>query len=193
MVARTNIIPADVVDFRTTFGLSANYPTIILNGPDPADLGGSEEAEAVVDATWSGAVAPNATVDLVVSESTDASGGEDLSEFYIIDNNLADVMTESFSVCEAQFQPQPTAPGGSQNTMLLGQNKRLPKESHIWWLRAIAARTVAPTRLLYKPSGFGASVNLLASTPYNGCRRRHRCSHDAADVTNPAHVLERQQ
>ncbi len=62
-----------------------------------------EEAEAVLDATWTGAIAPGATVDLVVSESTNAASGEDLSEIYIIDNNLADIMTESFSVCEATF------------------------------------------------------------------------------------------
>jgi hypothetical protein len=108
VVARSNItlnngVPQDIADFRSTFGLPNNNPNIILNGPDPGDLGGNEEAEAVLDATWPGAIAPAATVDLVVSEDTNAAPGEDLSEFYIIDNNLADIMTESFSVCEADF------------------------------------------------------------------------------------------
>ncbi len=71
-----------------------------MNGPDPGDLGDPEEGEAVLDATWSGAVAPNATVKLVVSESTSDTDGIFLSEFYIIDNNLADIMTESFIGCE---------------------------------------------------------------------------------------------
>ena len=102
MIARSNIIRRTSPIFEPIqFGRSD--PKIILNGPDPGDLGGNEEAEAVLDATWPGAVAPNATVDLVVSEATNAAAGEDLSEFYIIDNNLADVMTESFSVCEADF------------------------------------------------------------------------------------------
>ena len=105
VVARSNItvnngVPRDVADFRSTFGLPTNNPNIILNGPDPGDLGGPEEAEAVLDATWPGAIAPAASVDLVVSEATNSSPGEDLSEFYIIDNNLADVMTESFAACE---------------------------------------------------------------------------------------------
>jgi subtilase family serine protease len=103
IIARSNIVVQDVADFRSTFGLPSNNPQIILNGPDPGDLGGGEEAEAVLDATWTGAVAPNATVDLVVSEATNAAAGEDLSEIYIINNNLADIMTESFSVCEAAF------------------------------------------------------------------------------------------
>jgi len=103
VIARSNINIQDVSNFRSTFSLGGSVPNIILNGPDPGDLGGGEEAEAVLDATWPGAIAPAATVDLVVSETTNAAQGEDLSEFYIIDNNLADVMTESFSVCESGF------------------------------------------------------------------------------------------
>jgi hypothetical protein len=106
VVARSNIVLQDVADFRTQFSLGGSNPNIVLNGPDPGDLLGGEEAEAVLDATWTGAVAPGATVDMVVSESTNAASGEDLSEFYIIDNNLADVMTESFSVCELAVEAQ---------------------------------------------------------------------------------------
>src|SRR5260370_17335896 len=45
-------------------------------------------------------VAPMATIDLVVSEDTLTAGGIDLSAFYIIDNNIAPVMSESFGACE---------------------------------------------------------------------------------------------
>ena len=105
IVADSNINVQDVIDFQNMFGLGSpnKPPNVVLNGPDPGDLLGTPEAEAVLDATWAGAVAPAATVDLVVSEDTDASFGADLSEIYIIDNNLADVMTESFSTCEYQF------------------------------------------------------------------------------------------
>ena len=103
VVARSNIKVQDVIDFRHNFGLSNNAPQIVLNGPDPGDLGGGEEAEAVLDASWSGATAPGATVKLVVSASTNAADGVYLSEAYIVDNNLADIMTESFGTCEANF------------------------------------------------------------------------------------------
>jgi subtilase family serine protease len=82
------------------FGLPANSPKIILNGPDPGLI--SDETEADIDVEWSGAVAKGATVDLVVSESTEATLGVDLSALYIIDNNLAPIMSESYGVCEAQ-------------------------------------------------------------------------------------------
>jgi hypothetical protein len=93
----------DVYDFRQVFVPSYSYGAyqIVLNGPDPGDLGGGEEAEATLDTTWSGAVAPGAGVELVVSASTNTTDGIDLSEVFIIENNLAAVMTESFSTCEA--------------------------------------------------------------------------------------------
>lgn len=105
VIADSNINVQDVADFRTLFGMStANLPQIILNGPDPGVVPGSPaEGEAVLDATWSSAVAPAATVDLVVSEDTNSVQGTDLSAVYIVDNNLTDVMIESFSACEAFF------------------------------------------------------------------------------------------
>ncbi len=103
VVARSNIKIQDIVDFRSTFGLVTNTPQIVVNGPDPGDLGKGEESEAVLDASWAGATAPNATVKLVVSKSTNASDGTDLSEEYIIDHNLADVMTESFGGSERDY------------------------------------------------------------------------------------------
>jgi subtilase family serine protease len=98
VVGRTDINPGDVEQFRNIFRLPAAGLQIIFNGPDPGDLGGNEEAEAVLDTTWSGAVGQAASVDLVVSASTDTTDGVDLSELYIVDNNLGDVMTESFGV-----------------------------------------------------------------------------------------------
>ncbi|MGA6951473.1 MAG: protease pro-enzyme activation domain-containing protein [Candidatus Sulfotelmatobacter sp.] len=91
----------DISDFRNyAFGLCCGNFNIVLNGPDPGDLGGGEEAEATLDSTWSGAIAYNAAVGLVVSASTNTTDGIDLSEVYIVENNLADIMTESFSSCE---------------------------------------------------------------------------------------------
>ncbi len=100
VVGRSDINPQDVFDFRSSFGLSGGSFSIVNAGPDPGDLGGNEEAEPVLDSTWSGAVAPGANVSLVVSATTNTTDGVDLSELYIVDNNLGDVMTESFSSCE---------------------------------------------------------------------------------------------
>jgi hypothetical protein len=170
VIARTNILLQDVADFRSTFGLAANPPTIILNGPDPGDLGGGEEAEAVLDATWSGAVAPAATVKLVISENTNIAAGEDLSEFYIIDNNLADVMTESFSVCEAafiqNFVDNLNGPTGAA-AFYSGMAEEAAAQGITY---TVASGDSGPDGCAnpsaLAASGSGSSVNLLASTPF---------------------------
>lgn len=102
VVARSNLYQGgqDVSNFQNIFGC-CTFPNIILNGPDPGDLGGGEEFEATLDATWPGAIAPGATIDFVVSATTNTTDGIDLSELFIIDNNIAPVMTESFGGCEA--------------------------------------------------------------------------------------------
>jgi subtilase family serine protease len=101
IVADSNINPQDVIDFRNLFGLPANFTAanIILNGPDPGLIG--DEGEADLDTQVSGMVAPNATINLVVSEDTLTAAGIDLSALFIVDNNIAAVMSLSFGACEA--------------------------------------------------------------------------------------------
>jgi hypothetical protein len=104
VVGDSNIVMSDITDFRTMFGLpttnSFNTPQVIVNGPDPGLNG--DETEADLDVQWSGAVAKNAQIILVVTEQPQTIGvaGVDLSALYIIDNNLAPVMSESFGSCE---------------------------------------------------------------------------------------------
>lgn len=99
IVGESNINISDIRSFRSLFGLPANDPIVILNGPDPGLAG--DEPEAVLDVSWSGAVAKNATIDFVVSASTETALGVDLSALYIVDNNVAPVMSESYGECEA--------------------------------------------------------------------------------------------
>lgn len=103
IVGETDINVADVQAFRQLFGLSANFTStnVILNGEDPGVTSTDEELEADLDVQWSGAVAPGATVDYVVSESTPSSQGIDLSALYIIEYNVAGVMSESYGSCES--------------------------------------------------------------------------------------------
>jgi hypothetical protein len=104
IVADSNIDPNDAIAFRNLFGLTpATGPTVILNGPDPGISGPplGDEGEADLDVQVAGMVAPKATIDLVVSEDTLTAFGIDLSSVYIIDNNIAPVMSLSFGNCEA--------------------------------------------------------------------------------------------
>jgi len=103
VVGRTHIPLSDLRAFRKSCGLAAKDAEIIVNGPDPGDQGGNEDGEADLDAEWSGAVARNATIKFVVSASTKTTDGVNLSAQYIVDHNLAPIMTTSFGECEAQL------------------------------------------------------------------------------------------
>lgn len=102
VVGETNIKIQDVQQFRQMFGLPANFDAtnVILDGEDPGITSPGEEGEADLDVEWSGATAPGATVKFVVSASTPASAGIDLSALYIVEQNLAGQMSESYGACE---------------------------------------------------------------------------------------------
>ena len=111
VVARSNINHSDPTTFRSFFNLPTKDPNYLLNGSDPGIVpseNDEEEIEADLDVQWSGAIAYNATVDMVISASTQTTDGVDLSAQYIVDQNLAPIMTTSFGQCEQSL--------GSNNT-----------------------------------------------------------------------------
>jgi hypothetical protein len=115
IVQDSNLNVADVKAYRAIFGLPDNFSAsnIVLNGPDPGIQGPDsltdDEIEADLDVQIAGGVAPAANIQLVVSEDSQSIGvaGVDLSAIYIIDNNSADILSESFGACE----PNITASG----------------------------------------------------------------------------------
>jgi hypothetical protein len=160
VVGRTNIKIQDIISFRSLFGLPVNTPNIILNGTDPGDLGGGEEAEAVLDTSWSGALATGATVDLVVSKSTNTTDGVDLSEAYIINNNLANVMTESFGSCEASFT-------AAQEALISSNAQQAAAQGITYTVSAGDAGSAGCDDFNTETSATGpVSVNGLGSSPY---------------------------
>jgi subtilase family serine protease len=159
IVGRTDIALADVQYFRSFFGLPANDPVFVHNGTDPGNLGGGEEGEADLDVEWSGAVAQNATIKFVISKSTSTTDGVDLSAQYIVNNNVAKVMSTSFGQCESSM-------GTTENNFY----------NNLWSQAATQGITsfvssgdsgAAGCNGGSDTSGSGAAVSGLASTPYN--------------------------
>ena len=159
VVGRSNINVQDIKDFRRLFGLSNNPPQVIVNGANPGDLGGGEEMEAVLDNSWSGAVAPSATVKFVVSASTQTADGVLLSEQYIINNNLADVMTESFGMCEADESQ-------SYATYLSGLAQQAASQGITYLVSAGDSGSSGCDSTSESTASGPLSVNVLGSSPY---------------------------
>jgi len=158
IAGRSEFNPSDVSAFRELCGLSVNSPTVIVNGTNPGNLGGNEELEADLDVTWSGAVAPNASVVFVLSASA-ATSGELLSAQYIVDNNVAPIMSTSFGACEAAL-------GAAGNAFL----------ANLWSQAAAQGITAfvsagdsgpAGCQVGSATVGTAAAVSGYASTPYD--------------------------
>src|SRR5947207_3073225 len=161
VVARSGINTFDLFNFWSSSGLPT-FPSlnIINDGPDPGIFDQNEEFEAVLDATWSGAIAYGAQVNFVVSASTNTSDGVDLSELYIIDNNVGDVMTESFGSCEG-FSTQAEA----QAISSLAEQAAAEGITYMVSTGDSGAETCVNPNL-NSAGGAAPSVNVLASSPF---------------------------
>src|ERR1039458_8255885 len=162
IVARSNIKLADVRQFRTFFGLPANDPQIIVNGADPGIWNSNEETEADLDVEWSGAVAKNATIKFVVSKSTNSSDGVDLSAQYIVNHNLAPVMSASFGLCEASL-------GSSGNGFLNSLWQQAAAQGITVFVSSGDNGAAGCDSASASSATHGRGVNGLCSTPYSGC------------------------
>ncbi len=99
IAAGSDITLADLTNFRKSFGLPATTLNVIHNGADPGVVSG-EQVENTLDVEMVSASAPGATIDLVVSANTSTSNGFQASSAYIIDNEVASIMSASYGECE---------------------------------------------------------------------------------------------
>jgi len=178
IVSGSDINTADVNQFRTIFGLPAiKFTTIVPKGStDPGVVpssangglnGDEDETEAIFDVEWSGAVAKGANIDLVASKDTATSAGIDLSALYIVDQDLAPILSESYGNCELSL-------GSAGNAFY----------SNLWSQAAAEGITVSVSTgdngaagCDFPPSSssatgpfagvYGLAVNGIASTPYD--------------------------
>jgi subtilase family serine protease len=167
IVGQTDINPADFVNFRKLFNLplgntatptGTQYLNIIYNGPNPGV--NSDEGEADIDTQWSAAVAKGATIDYVVSQGTEVTQGTDLSAIYIVDNNLAPVMSYSYGQCELFL-------GTSGNAFYKTLWQQAAAQGITVLLASGDSGAAGCDTAGAQGAGEGIAVNGLASTPYN--------------------------
>ena len=167
IVNESNVNVGLVNQFRSLFGLPANPPQVIIDGNDPGidginnpDGPNGASVEAYLDVEWSGAVAPNATIDLVIAADTLLSNGLFLAAERAVYGNVAPIISVSFGNCESSL--------GSTNQFLSG----------LWEQAAAQGITVMISSGDSGSAGCdddnsqyyavnGQAVNGFASTPYN--------------------------
>jgi len=156
IVGESKLDPQDFANFRSLFGLPPGTLNIINNGP-PADFQ-DDEIEGNIDVQWSGAAAPGATIDYVSSLGTETTAGIDLSAAYIVDNNLAPIVSESWGICEF-------AAGTDGN----GFYSSLWQQAAAQGITVMVASGDAGAGTCDQNQSYaryGLTVNAIASTPY---------------------------
>jgi len=166
-----SISPNDVQQFRMLFGLSGGAFNVIT--PNGAVSVNGDEIESLLDAEWSGAVAKGATIDLVASPDG-ASAGIDLSADYVIQHNIAPILSSSYGDCEFDL-------GTTGNSFYNSEWQQAAAEGITVVVAsgdAGAASCDLPipdgpsgcgfsSNALLQAAQCGLAVNGLASTPYN--------------------------
>jgi subtilase family serine protease len=92
ILGRSDMDQSFVDAFRTMFGLPPTTVEQHLIGPDPGITNAA--GEAALDIEWSGAISPNATVVYVYANNFNVAAQA------AVDQNLAQVMSESAGTCE---------------------------------------------------------------------------------------------
>ena len=113
IAGRSDVRTTDVASFRSTFGLTGGAFNTIHNlesgTVDPGYCTSTapgalctldDQIENALDVEWSGAVAPKATVALVVTQQTNTNDAIFDSAQYVITNKTAPIINVSYGQCE---------------------------------------------------------------------------------------------
>jgi len=168
IVNESNINVALVNNFRTLFGLPANPPQVIIDGNDPGVDGinnpdglNGASVEAYLDVEWAGAVAPDATVYLVIGGDTVLESGLILAAEHAVYGNVAPVMSLSFQACEGNL-------GNGTSEFLSGLWEQAAAQGiTVMVASGDAGSAACDNDDTAEYAQYGQAVNGFASTPYN--------------------------
>ena len=163
----SNIVLSDVATFRSATGLPANVPRVIVTNSDPGTTALLDDRfENTLDVEWSGGAAPGASIVLVTSSQTSqTTDALYASESYIINNNVAKIMSVSYGECELGM-------GTAGNQEYLNLWQQAYTQGIAVFVSSGDSAAAGCDQGNYNPStdyaaAYGTTVSGLTSTPYN--------------------------
>ena len=156
----SNINLTLVQSYEKLFGLSNPAPQIVIDGTDPGATPGVD-VEAYLDVEEAGAVAPGATVNLYIGESSALLDPLYLAALRAVEDNQAGVLSVSFGNCEGFLQQSGNALWSSLWEQAAAQGQTVLVSSGDSD-SADCDNAGAQYRVAY-----GLAVNGLSSTPWN--------------------------
>jgi hypothetical protein len=152
IINESNIDLSLVSAYQQMFGLPNNPTQLVIDGNDPGTLN-YVDVEAYLDVEVSGALAPNATINLYISNGSDFQDPLALAAIRAIEDNEASILSVSFGECEQFLRT-------SGNQFWSG----------LWEQAAAQGQTVIVATGDSGPDcdyALGVSVSGLSSTPWN--------------------------
>jgi pseudomonalisin len=162
VIGRSDVQTADINNFRSTFGLTASLPTVILAGTDPG-LIANDQTESDLDLEWAGAIAPSVALKFVTAKSTNTTDGISLSSQFAVEQNVADVISVSYGSCESASDVS----GGTTFFNQLWQQAAAQGTSV--FVSSGDAGAAGCDAAGSASATHGPGVNLVCSSPYSTC------------------------
>ena len=159
IVSASNVDLSLVQAYKSLFGLTANLPTVVVDGADPGQ--NSAAIEAYLDIEISGSVAPGASVLLYTSGGTALTNGLALAAMRAVEDDQAGVISVSYSVCEQDL-------GQSGNAFWSALWQQAAAQGQTVFVSAGDSGSAGCDNFDSQQVAYGGlQVNGIASTPYN--------------------------
>ena len=159
ILSASNVDLSLVQAYQKLFGLTANLPTVVVDGNDPGQ--NSAATEAYLDVEQAGAVAPGAKVFLYTSAGSILTDPLITSGLRAVDDNVVSVISMSYGNCEAAL-------GASGNALWAALWQQAAAQGITVFVSAGDGGSAGCDD--FDTQGYaesGLAVNGLGSTPYN--------------------------
>ncbi len=160
---RSNLRQEDVAAFRSAFNLGSGTGqfAVLPDGNDPGRTTDESAAAAMTD--WAMAAAPGAQVNVIPSESTNATDGLDLAFAAAVNHAAGHTILLGYESCETAMSAAHAAFYAALDKLAAAEGVAVVAASGDHGVEECGATNSAPSTGMQN----GPAVNALASTPWN--------------------------
>jgi hypothetical protein len=159
IISASNVDLSLVQAYQSLFSLTANLPTVVVDGVDPGQ--NSAAIEAYLDIELAGSVAPGATILLYTSGGTALTDGLALAAMRAVEDDQAGIISVSYGECELEL-------GQSGNAFWSALWQQAAAQGQSVFVSSGDGGSAGCDNFDAQQAAFGGlQVNGLASTPYN--------------------------
>ena len=161
VLGRSDILTTDVTSFQSFSGLPSKIPQIVKPSGSPGLVSG-DQTESSLDVEWAAGIAPGATIKFVTIPSTTTADGITLAAQYAVQNNIGDIISLSYGLCE-------TAMGSSGLIFWASLWNQAQTQGQTILVSSGDSGAAGCDTSSNATASNGAYVNGICSNPFNTC------------------------